>query len=118
MARASAVLILNSSRTGRPEAILSSLISARRTAASAALAGQVLRQGKETPAAGFIGTGVINYETARFVAHLLPEIGRFVLFDLNRERAEELAGRLRALLPGKDVEVAGEAMPRSSGAAR
>ncbi|HEX2644610.1 MAG TPA: 2,3-diaminopropionate biosynthesis protein SbnB [Thermoanaerobaculia bacterium] len=110
MARASAVLILNSSRTGRPEAILeSSLISARRTAASAALAGQVLRQGKETPAAGFIGTGVINYETARFVAHVLPEIARFVLFDLNRERAEELAGRLRALLPGKNVEVAGEA---------
>jgi ornithine cyclodeaminase len=110
MARASAVLILNSARTGRPEAILeSSLISARRTAASAALAGQVLRRGAATPAAGFIGTGVINFETARFVAHLLPEISRFVLFDLNRERAEELAGRLRAILPGKSVEVAGEA---------
>jgi 2,3-diaminopropionate biosynthesis protein SbnB len=110
MARASAVLILNSARTGRPEAILeSSLISARRTAASAALAGQVLRRGQETPAAGFIGTGVINHETARFVAHLLPEIARFLLFDLNRERAEELAGRLRTLLPGKSVEVAGEA---------
>lgn len=107
MARASAVLILNSAETGRPEAILeSSLISARRTAASAALAAQVLREGRETPAAGLIGTGVINFETARFLGHLLPEISRYVLFDLNRERAEEFAGRVRALLPEATVEVA------------
>ncbi len=107
MARASAVLILNSARTGRPEAILeSSLISARRTAASAALAGQVLRQGRETPAAGLIGTGVINFETARFLAHTIPAISRFALYDLDRERAESFAGRLRAALPGRDVDVA------------
>ena len=107
MARASAVLILNSAETGRPEAILeSSLISARRTAASAALAAQVLREGRETPAAGLVGTGVINFETARFLGHLLPGISRYVLFDLNRERAEELAGRVRALLPAAAVEVA------------
>lgn len=107
MARASAVLILNSAETGRPEAILeSSLISARRTAASAALAAQVLRQGRETPAAGLIGTGVINFETARFLRHLLPGISRYVLFDLDRERAEDFAGRVRALLPGATVEVA------------
>lgn len=109
MARASAVLILNSAETGRPEAILeSSLISARRTAASAALAGQVLREGRETPAAGLIGTGVINFEIARFLNHLLPGISRYVLFDLDRERAEEFAGRVRGLLPGATVEVADE----------
>lgn len=109
MARASAVLILNSAETGRPEAILeSSLISARRTAASAALAAQVLREGEESTTAGLIGTGVINFETARFLAHLLPGLSRFALFDLNRERAEELAGRLRELLPGRTVEVAGD----------
>ncbi len=108
-ARASAVLILNSASTGLPEAILeSSLISARRTAASAALAAQLLRKGKETGSAGLIGTGVINYETARFLARAIPGIRRFALYDLDRERAEAFAGRLRELLAdlgGASVEV-------------
>ncbi len=100
-ARASAVLILNSATTGLPEAILeSSLISARRTAASAALAAQLLRKGKETAAAGLIGTGVINFETVRFLAKAIPSLGRVALFDLDRERAESFAGRLREMLGG------------------
>lgn len=100
-ARASAVLILNSATTGLPEAILeSSLISARRTAASAALAAQLLRKGKETGSAGLIGTGVINLETARFLAKAIPGIRRYALFDLDRERAESFAGRLREMLGG------------------
>lgn len=98
-ARASAVLILNSAETGLPEAILeSSLISARRTAASAALAAQLLRKGKETGSAGLIGTGVINFETARFLSKAIPGIRRFALFDLDRERAESSAGKLREML--------------------
>jgi ornithine cyclodeaminase len=98
-ARASAVLILNNAETGLPEAILeSSLISARRTAASAALAAQLLRKGKETASAGLIGTGVINFETARFLAKAIPGLGRVALFDLDRERAESFAGRLREML--------------------
>jgi ornithine cyclodeaminase len=100
-ARASAVLILNSAETGLPEAILeSSLISARRTAASAALAAQLLRKGKETAAAGLIGTGVINFETARFLSKAIPGLGRVALFDLDRERAGSFAGRLREMLGG------------------
>jgi 2,3-diaminopropionate biosynthesis protein SbnB len=109
-ARASAVLILNSATTGLPEALLeSSLISARRTAASAALAARELRRGKPTPAAGLIGTGVINFETARFLLHTVPDLARFDLFDLDRERAESFAGRIREMargvLGGKDGEV-------------
>jgi 2,3-diaminopropionate biosynthesis protein SbnB len=100
-ARASAVLILNSAETGLPEAILeSSLISARRTAASAALAAQLLRKGRETAGAGLIGTGVINFETARFLSKAIPGIGRFALYDLDRERAESFAGKLREMLAG------------------
>lgn len=105
-ARASAVLILNSATTGLPEAILeSSLISARRTAASAALAARLLRKGKETGSAGLIGTGVINLETARFLSKAIPGIRRYALFDLDRERAGSFAGRLREMLGDSTVDV-------------
>jgi ornithine cyclodeaminase len=95
MARASAVLILNSPTTGLPEAILeSSLISARRTAASAALAARELRRGRATGSAGLIGTGVINFETARFLLHTIPDLTELVLFDLDAARAGEAAARI------------------------
>jgi ornithine cyclodeaminase len=107
-ARASAVLILNSAETGLPEAILeSSLISARRTAASAALAAQLLRKGRETAGAGLIGTGVINFETARFLSKAIPGLRRFALYDLDRGRAESFAGKLREMLGGGIAGVAG-----------
>ncbi|HVS00851.1 MAG TPA: 2,3-diaminopropionate biosynthesis protein SbnB [Thermoanaerobaculia bacterium] len=108
LARASAVLILNNVETGLPEAILeSSLISARRTAASAALAARTLREGQETPAAGLIGTGVINFETVRFLSRAVPGISRYVLFDLDRERAAAFADRVQGVLPaGSRAEVA------------
>jgi N-[(2S)-2-amino-2-carboxyethyl]-L-glutamate dehydrogenase len=106
-ARASAVLILNNATTGLPEAILeSSLISARRTAASAALAARELRRDRATPSAGLIGTGVINFETARFLVRALPDLTRFVLYDLDRDRAEAFAASLTGMLHGlREVEV-------------
>jgi ornithine cyclodeaminase len=107
--RASAVLILNSSETGLPEAILeSSLISAHRTAASAALAARELRRGRATGSVGLIGTGVINFETARYLVRAVDDIDRILLFDLDRERAEGVAGRMRSMLEGAsraEVEV-------------
>jgi N-[(2S)-2-amino-2-carboxyethyl]-L-glutamate dehydrogenase len=113
MARASAVLILNSATTGLPEAILeSSLISARRTAASAALAARELRRGRPTGSAGFIGTGVINFETARFLLHALPDLTELVLFDLDPVRAGEAAARTADMADGVrtgvQVRVAGD----------
>ncbi|WP_420036321.1 2,3-diaminopropionate biosynthesis protein SbnB [Streptomyces sp. cg28] len=68
--RASAVLILNDPDTGYPYACLeSSVISATRTAASAALAADRLSAGRDRPKrAGFIGTGLI----ARYIhSHLM-----------------------------------------------
>ncbi|HVT61258.1 MAG TPA: 2,3-diaminopropionate biosynthesis protein SbnB [Thermoanaerobaculia bacterium] len=108
MARASAVLVLNSCRTGRPEAILEgSIISAQRTAASAAAAAHALCSGVAPAAAGLIGTGVINFEIARYLAAVFP-LGpaSFILYDLDSERASRFASRLRKVTGGADVQVA------------
>lgn len=71
--RASAVLILNDPATGYPFACLeSSVISASRTAASAALAADWLSRGRARPArVGFIGAGLI----ARYVHAFLAGTG-------------------------------------------
>jgi ornithine cyclodeaminase len=94
LARASAVLILNDTGTGRPEVMLeSSLISARRTAASAALGARTLLEQRPVPRAGLVGTGVINFEIARFL-NALCGVERFLLFDLDAERARSFAASL------------------------
>src|SRR5829696_5216591 len=60
--RASAVLILNSTETGLPLAIMEgSVISACRTAASAALAATTLRGKLPATAVGILGCGLINF---------------------------------------------------------
>ena len=87
--RASAVLILNSTETGLPEAIFEgSIISAKRTAASAALAARHLLDGRHPEIAGLIGCGPIGFETIRFLRAVCPELEKLVLFDLNPNRAE------------------------------
>ncbi len=83
--RASAVLILNDHDTGYPFACLeSSVISATRTAASAAAAADWLTRGRSRPASvGFVGTGLI----ARYVHGFLTGTGwsfdRVGLHDLS-----------------------------------
>jgi N-[(2S)-2-amino-2-carboxyethyl]-L-glutamate dehydrogenase len=71
--RASAVLILNDHDTGYPIACLeSSVISATRTAASAAVAADWLSRGRSRPTrVGFIGTGLI----ARYISTFLAGTG-------------------------------------------
>ena len=71
--RASAVLILNDHDTGYPFACVeSSIISATRTAASAALAADWLSRGRQRPTrVGFIGVGLI----ARYIHTFLAGTG-------------------------------------------
>jgi 2,3-diaminopropionate biosynthesis protein SbnB len=94
--RASAVLLLNSCQNGHVEAILeSSLINAKRTAASAALAASLLSAGQHPTAIGLVGTGVINFEIVRFLRVALPGVSKVTLFDLDAARAGRFADRLR-----------------------
>ncbi|MDQ3918844.1 MAG: 2,3-diaminopropionate biosynthesis protein SbnB, partial [Acidobacteriota bacterium] len=107
--RASAVLILNSTRTGRPESFIEgSVISAKRTAASAALAAQHLQGGRRSESASLIGCGLINFEIARFLLAACPEIRRLTLFDLSAARARHFAERCRELDREVEVELAPE----------
>ncbi|QMU77963.1 2,3-diaminopropionate biosynthesis protein SbnB [Streptacidiphilus sp. PB12-B1b] len=102
--RASAVLILNDHDTGYPLACLeSSIISAARTAASAALAADRLSAGRERPTRiGFVGTGLI----ARYIHQFLRGTGwtfaETGVFDLSAEHAEGFAG----YLAGADTDTA------------
>ncbi|MDQ7808815.1 2,3-diaminopropionate biosynthesis protein SbnB [Amycolatopsis sp. A133] len=96
--RASAILVLNDPRTGYPLACLeSSIISATRTAASAALAADRLTRDRPRPARlGIVGTGLI----ARYVHAYLAAAGWSFddvgVFDLNPAHAEGFSGYLSA----------------------
>ena len=107
--RASAVLALNSATTGRPSAMMeASIISARRTAASAALAGQKLMAGQEVRRAGVVGCGLINFEVVRFlVKAAVPTIETLVLLDVHPESAELFGEKCRKVF-GVDYEVASD----------
>jgi 2,3-diaminopropionate biosynthesis protein SbnB len=86
--RASAIVILNSMLTGRPKAIMEgSIISAKRTAASAALAAQLLHNGENLTELGLIGCGLINFEIVRFALAIFPNLKKLVAFDKNINRA-------------------------------
>ncbi len=91
--RASAVQILNELETGRPYAILeASIISAKRTAASAALAAQLCA--RQAPRRiGLIGCGYINFEVLGFLLHCADEIQEVLLFDLDESRSRQFAAR-------------------------
>jgi len=103
--RASAVIVLNSMRTGHPQALVEgSLISARRTAAGAALAARELGVPGHREGIVLIGCGVINLEVLRFALVALPELSRVTLYDVDPARAASFVDRLP---PGLEVRVAG-----------
>lgn len=89
--RASAVVILNAMATGRPYAVIeAALISAKRTAASAALATAHLLSDQPLRTIGLIGCGVISLETLSFIHASQPDLAEVVLFDTSEERARRL----------------------------
>jgi N-[(2S)-2-amino-2-carboxyethyl]-L-glutamate dehydrogenase len=105
--RAAAVVVLNSMESGAPTAFLEgSVVNAKRTAASAALAARHLH-GPSPSRLGMVGCGVIAFEIARFLCAVLPEPRDFVVHDTDLERAERFAERVRAL-PGAAATTAAD----------
>jgi ornithine cyclodeaminase len=94
--RASAVLILNDHDTGYPFACLeSSIISASRTAASAALAADRLTHGRARPARiGFVGTGLIARYIHTFLAGTGWSFDEIGILDLSPDSAAGFRGHL------------------------
>ncbi len=108
MDRASAALILNSTVTGHPEAVLeSSIISGCRTAASAALAATKLRGAIAARQLGLLGCGPINFETLRFLLSVRPEVEEIWILDVVAEVAERFADKARRMSGGRAVRIAG-----------
>ncbi|MDK8181886.1 2,3-diaminopropionate biosynthesis protein SbnB [Paenibacillus sp. UMB4589-SE434] len=115
--RASATLILNAMENGRPKAIMeSSVISAQRTAAGAALAADRLWENMPLHTVGMIGCGLINYETFRFLLSVRPEVHTVYVYDVDSARAEqfkrkcqEYAGNIEIVLKPDMTSILAEA---------
>ena len=105
--RASAVLVLNSYETGYPFAILeSSIISAARTAASAALAADWLNgRSRRAQSLGIVGTGFI----ARYVYDFLVDTGWDIdevrLYDTSPAESEKFRDTACRLERHRSVKV-------------
>ncbi|MCD0448725.1 2,3-diaminopropionate biosynthesis protein SbnB [Actinocorallia sp. API 0066] len=95
--RASAVLVLNDTENGYPFAVLeSSIISAARTAASAALAAVTLaeKRGVTPRKVGFVGVGLIARYLHTYLVGNGLEFDELGIFDLSAEHAEGFQGYL------------------------
>lgn len=116
--RASAVLILNDPQTGYPYACLeSSIISAVRTAASAALAARELTRDRPAPRRiGFVGTGLIARYLHDYLSALGWDLAEVGVYDLSAAYADSFAGHLADRIPGVPVRVhdSAEELVRSS----
>ncbi len=92
LARASAVLILNDATTGYPLACIEgSLISATRTAASAALAAEQISPSPFKGTLGVIGTGIIARTTVQWLLFRNWTFRKIRLYDVDRKEAEHFS---------------------------
>lgn len=109
--RASAVLVLNRHENGYPYALLeASVISAARTAASAALAAFELRgRSRRVRSLGFVGTGLIARWVRRFLLGSGFEVDEVHAHDLSTASARKFADELAALERPVSVTVARDA---------
>ena len=95
LARASAVLILNDATTGYPLACIeASLISATRTAASAALAAEHISPNPFEGTLGVIGTGLIARTTIEWLLYRNWKFRKINLYDVEHEEAEHFSNWL------------------------
>jgi len=105
--RASAVLILNDHDTGYPLACMeASIISAARTAASAALAADVLTRGRNRPRRiGFFGVGLIARYIHTYLAGTGWDFDEIGVHDLSAEHAEGFQGYLERSGAGAQITI-------------
>jgi 2,3-diaminopropionate biosynthesis protein SbnB len=95
LARASAVLILNDATNGYPLACIeASLISATRTAASAALAVEHISPSPREGTLAVIGTGVIARTTVEWLLFRNWTFRKISLYDTDRKEAERFSAWL------------------------
>lgn len=107
MDRASATIILNSLETGRPYGVLEgSIISAKRTAASAALAAKVLSKDEIVEELSFVGCGLINFEILKFLLSQFKDVKKISLFDIDSERARKFLEKA-AIITTVDIQILG-----------
>ena len=115
VSRASAIMVLNSLKTGRPEVVLEgSLISAARTAASAALAADVIHAPGAIDTLGVVGCGLINREIVCYVASLGRPIGRILIYDIDPVRARQWGAALDTGAPVQVCATLNEVMQQSA----
>ena len=104
--RASGVLVLNCVETGRPLVMMEcSVVNAKRTAASAALAAQTLHQDKAIQSLGVIGCGLINFEIVRFLLSAFSSVKTLYSYDLSQDRAMQFNRTCQNTFEGLGTEV-------------
>jgi 2,3-diaminopropionate biosynthesis protein SbnB len=114
--RASAIVVLNDMATGFPYACLEgSLISAARTAASAAVAAGLLHRETQTESLAVIGSGPIASTTVDYLLAAGWQFGSVKVFDLHAERAATFCRQLEGHGLNGIVASSAEAAIKGSG---